>query len=78
VDGTDDGQVRLRVRDNGVGFDPALASRLVTEGHFGLASMRERVTFVGGHFDVRSAPGQGTTIEVAIPPQIPDLVEVDA
>ncbi len=78
MDGTDDGQVRLRVRDNGVGFDPAQASRLVTEGHFGLAGMRERVTFVGGRFDVRSAPGQGTTVEVAMPPQIPDLVDLDA
>jgi signal transduction histidine kinase len=78
IDGTDDGQVRLRVRDNGVGFDPAHASRLVTEGHFGLAGMRERVTFVGGQFDVRSAPGQGTTVEVAMPPQIAELVDLDA
>jgi signal transduction histidine kinase len=77
MDGTDDGQVRLRVRDNGVGFDPALGTRLLAEGHFGLAGMRERVTFVGGHFDVRSAPGQGTTVEVAIPPQIPELVDLD-
>jgi signal transduction histidine kinase len=77
MDGTDDGQVRLRVRDNGVGFDPAQAGRLVEEGHFGLAGMRERVTFVGGRFDVRSTPGQGTTVEVAIPPQIPELVDLD-
>jgi signal transduction histidine kinase len=77
MDGTDDGQVRLRVRDNGVGFDPALGARLLAEGHFGLAGMRERVTFVGGHFDVRSAPGQGTTVEVAIPPQIQELVDLD-
>jgi signal transduction histidine kinase len=77
MDGTEDGQVRLRVRDNGVGFDAALASRLAAEGHFGLAGMRERVTFVGGRFDVRSTPGQGTTVEVAIPPQIPELVDLD-
>jgi signal transduction histidine kinase len=78
MDGTDDGKVRLQVRDNGVGFDPAQAGRLVTEGHFGLAGMRERVTFVGGRFDVRSAPGRGTTVEVAIPPQIPDLVDLES
>jgi signal transduction histidine kinase len=78
MDGTDDGQVRLRVRDNGVGFDAGQAGRLVTEGHFGLAGMRERVTFVGGRFDVRSAPGHGTTVEVAIPPQIPDLVDLES
>jgi signal transduction histidine kinase len=77
MDGTEDGQVRLQVRDNGVGFDPGQASRLLAEGHFGLAGMRERVTFVGGRFDVRSAPGQGTTIEVAMPPQITDLVDLD-
>jgi signal transduction histidine kinase len=77
MDGTDDGQVRLRVRDNGVGFDPAQSGKLVEEGHFGLAGMRERVTFVGGRFDVRSAPGQGTTVEVAIPPRIPELVDLD-
>jgi signal transduction histidine kinase len=77
MDGTEDGQVRLQVRDNGVGFDPGQASRLLAEGHFGLAGIRERVTFVGGRFDVRSAPGQGTTIEVAMPPQITDLVDLD-
>jgi signal transduction histidine kinase len=77
MDGTDDGKVRLQVRDNGVGFDPAQASRLVSEGHFGLAGMRERVTFVRGRFDVRSTPGHGTTVEVAIPPQISDLVDLD-
>jgi signal transduction histidine kinase len=78
MDSTDDGRVRLRVRDNGVGFDPAQAARLAEEGHFGLAGMRKRVTFVGGRFDVRSTPGQGTTVEVAIPPQIPELVDIDA
>jgi signal transduction histidine kinase len=78
MDATDDGRVRLRVRDNGVGFDPARAARLAEEGHFGLTGMRERVTFVGGRFDVRSTPGQGTMIEVAIPPQIPELVDLDS
>lgn len=77
MDATDDGRVRVRVRDNGVGFDPAQAGRLAEEGHFGLTGMRERVTFVGGRFDVRSTPGQGTTVEVAIPPQIPELVDLD-
>jgi signal transduction histidine kinase len=62
--GADNGLVRLRIRDDGVGFDPSLASRLTAEGHFGLAGMRERVEMVGGRFQVDSRPGQGTTIGV--------------
>jgi signal transduction histidine kinase len=58
------GSVRLRINDNGVGFDPVVAGRLLSEGHFGLAGMRERVEMVGGHLSVDSAPGQGTTVDV--------------
>jgi hypothetical protein len=45
-------------------FDPAVASRLLSEGHFGLAGMRERVEMVGGHLSVHSTPGRGTTVAV--------------
>jgi signal transduction histidine kinase len=77
LDASDDGNVRLCVRDNGVGFDAAQAAKLVGEGHYGLAGMRERVLFIGGDFTVQSSPGQGTTLEVTIPPRIPDLIAVD-
>ena len=33
----ENGSVRLRINDDGVGFDPVVASRLLSEGHFGLA-----------------------------------------
>ena len=62
----DDGVVRLAVRDDGAGFDPALARRLVQEGHFGLAGMRERVEMVGGRLRIDSAPGHGTTVAVEL------------
>jgi SAM-dependent methyltransferase len=55
----DDGAVRLRIRDDGVGFDPLVARRLAGERHFGLAGMRERVEMVGGRLVVDSAPGRG-------------------
>ena len=53
------------LRDNGVGFD--LAS---TEGsnHYGLKGMRERIHKLGGELAIRSAPGEGTEISIAIPP----------
>jgi signal transduction histidine kinase len=60
----ENGSVRLRINDDGVGFDPVAASRLLGEGHFGLAGMRERVEMVGGHLSIDSAPGRGTTVDV--------------
>jgi signal transduction histidine kinase len=53
--------LRLVVRDDGRGFDPACAS-----AGFGLATMRERVESTGGALSVASAPGAGTTITATI------------
>jgi signal transduction histidine kinase len=39
-------------------------------GHFGLPGMRERASIVKGRFEVRSAPGAGTEIEVSVPAAI--------
>jgi signal transduction histidine kinase len=60
----ENGQVVLRVRDNGVGFEP-LVRRKPTS--FGLAGLRERAYLVDGKLRIESAPGRGTTIEVRIP-----------
>ncbi len=64
--GADNGLVRLRISDDGVGFDPSQEARLAAEGHFGLAGMRERVELVGGRFLVDSHLGEGTTIGVEL------------
>jgi PAS domain S-box-containing protein len=55
--------VRLRITDDGKGFDPDR----VPDGHLGLAGMRARAAKIGARFSVRSRPGQGTTIEVVVP-----------
>ena len=55
--------VRLYIRDNGVGFD--MDEKKHTS--YGLDSMRERVNEIGGSFDLISAPGKGTRIEIRIP-----------
>ena len=39
----------------------------IRHGHFGLVGMRERVALLGGTFQMRSAPGQGTTVQVELP-----------
>jgi signal transduction histidine kinase len=55
-------RVTLTVADDGAGFDPALAS-----GGLGLASMRERASSAGGTLRVRSSPGAGTEVRLAVP-----------
>jgi PAS domain S-box-containing protein len=65
VDRTSDG-VRLRIGDDGKGFDPDR----VPDGHMGLAGMRARAERIGATFSCRSLPGQGTTIEVVVPDAI--------
>ena len=55
--------VMLEVRDDGAGFDPTASF----PGHLGLQSMRERITNLGGRFEIESAPGAGTRIYVRIP-----------
>ncbi len=55
--------VRVRVQDNGTGFD---ASR-TSEGHFGLEIMRERAESVGGSVDIDSRPDMGTSVRVWVP-----------
>jgi signal transduction histidine kinase len=59
------GDTILSVSDDGMGFD---VSALPGAGR-GMATMRERTLSVNGRFELRSAPGEGTTISVLIPSQ---------
>ncbi len=59
-------RVRLRVADDGCGFNPD-RTPLETGEHFGLVGMRERTARLGGNFDIRSAPGTGTELLVDVP-----------
>ncbi len=63
----DNGQLRLEVADAGRGFDPQAVHAKVDEGGFGLFSIRERVEMFGGRMDLRSAPGEGTTVALEMP-----------
>jgi two-component system sensor histidine kinase NreB len=54
----------MRCADDGVGFDIVRAAR--QQRSVGLLSMRERAGLIGASFDVRSAPGQGTTVTVRV------------
>jgi PAS domain S-box-containing protein len=57
-----DGRLRLRLSDNGRGFDATREN----DGH-GLVSMRDRAKSIGGQFELHSQVGYGTVIELAVP-----------
>jgi PAS domain S-box-containing protein len=59
--------VRLRVSDDGCGFDPDHVQVIADIAHFGLIAMRERVEALGGRFRVTTAPGHGTVVEASLP-----------
>lgn len=59
-------QVRLKVQDNGCGFEGAPATPSQGE-HLGLIGMRERAELIGGHLSVQSRPSEGTEIMVIAP-----------
>ncbi len=68
-------KVRLEVRDEGRGFDPASASEDGGPGErVGLSSMRERVALLGGELKIVSRPGAGTSLVAEVP--LPEF-EVD-
>jgi len=62
-------QFRLRVRDDGKGFDEEILRRQPA-GHFGLHGMRERAEIVGGRLELWSQLDSGTQVELSIPGSI--------
>lgn len=64
--GCDTDWLRLRVEDDGKGFDP-LDAFSALGGHFGLIGMRERAERLGGELKLYSRPGAGTQVEVVVP-----------
>ena len=62
------GQVTLRIVDDGDGFDTSAAHGKDNVGKgLGLDSMRERVEMTGGQFELQSQPGRGTTVLASWP-----------
>lgn len=58
-------EICMTIQDNGTGIQSWQEAN--RPGSHGLTIMRERAEAFGGSLQVRSVPGQGTTIEVTIP-----------
>jgi signal transduction histidine kinase len=77
----DDREARLVVADDGRGFDPvprAVTGGLAAREGFGLLGMRERAALAGGHVEVDSRPGAGTTVTVTVPVKAASVAAVPA
>jgi signal transduction histidine kinase len=59
----DDKEIRLRITDQGVGFD----WEALPPGGMGLVSMRERAQLLSGTVMINSVPGRGTSVDVRVP-----------
>jgi signal transduction histidine kinase len=57
------GSLRIDIRDDGIGFDPATTGA----DHHGLANMGIRARSIGADFAVTSQPGRGASITLTLP-----------
>ncbi len=60
--------LRLRVSDDGCGFDPVTVNSLSPSRGLGMLGMRERAEIAGGRLTIRSSPGDGTVVEATFKP----------
>jgi signal transduction histidine kinase len=63
----ENGHFRVKVTDDGVGFDPQKLGAPTVEGGFGLYSIRERLIAINGSLRIESAPGTGTVVTAILP-----------
>ncbi|MEN6367775.1 MAG: sensor histidine kinase [Thermoguttaceae bacterium] len=59
----EDDTLRIQVQDWGIGCDP----NNISDGHYGIKGIRQRVKMLGGIAKIRSNPGEGTLITVELP-----------
>jgi len=59
--------LRIRVKDDGVGFDASEVGLPSTTGGFGLFNLRESLEGIGGELKIESKPGRGTVGRITVP-----------
>lgn len=66
--------VVLEISDDGTGFNPGAPGR----SGVGLTSMKARAREMGGTFEIRSSPGEGTRVMVRVPTHSLEPVEAES
>lgn len=64
----DEGNLVVKVGDNGVGFDPLEVEKV--GGHFGLMGLEESARLAKGRFEIRTKTGQGTELILYLPDEV--------
>jgi len=59
--------IRIRIRDDGKGINPAVLKEGGLAGHWGLPGLRERAKALSAHLDFWSEVGAGTEVELTVP-----------
>ncbi len=63
-----DGMLKIEIKDNGKGFESESEDlKPTTDGGFGLFNIKERLEIIGGKFNIKSKPGEGTTATLLAP-----------
>lgn len=65
-----EGQLTVKVLDEGAGFATSISPSRNSTG-LGLATMRERITYIGGSFQIKSDRKRGTTATIQVPMRRP-------
>lgn len=61
-------QLKLSIRDDGVGFDVGKAWKSAVSGaSLGVLGMQERAQLAGGQLEINSTPGRGTEVRASLP-----------
>jgi PAS domain S-box-containing protein len=60
--------IEINVEDDGIGFDTSEIDTYLIKGErFGLLSIRERIRYLNGVFEIESKPHEGTKVKIIVP-----------
>jgi PAS domain S-box-containing protein len=63
-----EGRIFVSIEDDGAGFDTRhLRAKGGSSGGFGLFSISERISFLGGQMEIQSVPGKGSRFKLVVP-----------
>ncbi|MHB9029102.1 MAG: PAS domain-containing sensor histidine kinase, partial [Candidatus Latescibacterota bacterium] len=77
--GRDNGMIHITVEDNGKGFDASkIESSMDFSGGFGLFSIRERLSILGGKMEISSEIGKGSRFILTVPVELEAAVNPES